>query len=136
VPGSYSIEGDILRLTFVGDTEMDEVEAVVDAALADPTLPPMPYVLTDMRGSTSVTKRTQDEMRRGADIFASRGERLENKHAVLATDPTRYGMMRMASAFAESAGLEVRVFTEEADALEWLRESEKSRHEGLETPGE
>ena len=119
LPGSYSFDGDVLCLKFVGETPLSEVEAVLEAALEDSACPARPNLMGDLRASTSIATRTSDEMRTSVLIFADRRERF-GKYAVVTTPGARFGMMRMTSVFAEAYGMETGVFTDEASALQWL----------------
>ena len=119
MPGSYFFDGDLLCLTFVGDTPVSEVEAVLDAALEDPACPVRPNLMSDLRRSTSIAGRTSDEIRVTVGMIAQRKERL-GRFALVTTPGARFAMMRMASAFAEASGMETGVFTDEASAVQWL----------------
>ena len=120
MPGRYFFESGLLRLTFEGETPLSAVEGLLDEALSDPACPPRPYILSDLRGSTSVSRLSGDEMKQAVDVFAARREQLGGKSAVVTQAGVQFGVMRMGSAYSEFADLELRVFESEATALEWL----------------
>ena len=120
MPGRYSFESRVLRLSFEGETSLVALEALLDRALSSPTCPPKPFVLSDLRRSTSVGRLPGSEMREAVRLFAERHERLGGKFAAVTQAGLQFGVMRMASAYSEAAGLELRVFETEEPALEWL----------------
>ncbi len=120
MPGRYFFESGLLRLTFEGETPLSAVEGLLDEALSDPACPPRPCILSDLRGSTSVSRLSGQEMRQAVDVFAARREQLGGKFAVVTQSGVQYGVMRMGSAYSELADLELRVFESEATALDWL----------------
>jgi len=120
MPGRYSFETGMLRLSFEGDTSLSALGALLDEALADPECPTTPGVLVDLRQSTSIGQRSGDEMRTGAGLFQERADRLSGRMSVITHAGVQYGVMRMAGAYADGMGVEVGVFETESAAVEWL----------------
>ena len=120
MPGRYSFQSRVLRLSFEGETSLDALEALLDHALSNPLCPPKPLILSDVRRSTSVRGLAGSGVRKGVRLFAERHERLGGKFAIVTQPGVQYGVMRMASVYSEDAGLELRVFETEEPALEWL----------------
>ena len=120
MPGRYYFESRVLRLSFEGETSLVALEALLDQALSSPICPPKPLVLSDLRRSTSIGRLAGSGVREAVRLFAERHERLAGKFAVVTQAGVQFGVMRMASAYSETAGLELRVFQTEEPALEWL----------------
>ena len=120
MPGRYSFESRVLRLSFEGETSVVALEALLDYALSSPECPPKPLILSDLRRSTSVERLRDWEVREGVGLFAERHERLGGKFAVVTQAGVQFGVMRMAGAYSDIAGLGLRVFETEEPALEWL----------------
>ena len=120
MPGRYFFESGLLRFVFEGETSLSAMEALLEEALSDPACPPRPFLLSDLRGSTSVSRLSNEEMREAVGVFAARREQLGEKCAVVAQAGVQYGVMRMGGAYSDFANLEMRVFESEAAALEWL----------------
>lgn len=120
MPGRYAFGPGLLRIWFEGETSLRAVAALLDAALSDPACPPRPVVLNDMRGSTSLGKRSGPEMREAVGLFEARRDLLGNRFAILTSSPLQFGMMRIAGAYSENVGFELEIFEHESPALEWL----------------
>lgn len=120
MPGTYRFDGDLLRLRFERRTSLAEVEETLEAALEDPACPACPKILSDLRQSESLVDRPSDEMRTAVAVFGRRASRVHRKCAVLTAGPAQYGMMRMAKAYAEGYELDLHIFGDEAEAVEWL----------------
>lgn len=121
MPGTYTFVDGVTRMTLVDNTSLPDLERLVDQVLADPRCPPVTSGLLDLRRSSSVSARSADEIATGVHIFGERGDRFR-KLAVVATYGDRFAVTRAAEQFAEGEGIEVRVFTGEAEATEWLHE--------------
>ena len=120
MPGQFSFEAQILRLSFRGETSLEALAELLDRALADPKCPPRPLVLSDLRGSTSIKRRPSDEMKTAVALFSERGAKLADRFAVVALGGVQYGVMRTASAYSEHEGMEVRIFEDDDAAKDWL----------------
>ena len=97
----------------------DEWFEVMAAAIADPRFGPGFDFLYDRRRVDHVPDAmyVRSWVFRHAEMMKPIGlPRL----AVVVTQPVVYGMIRMASVFAESAGAAVDAFWTEREALEWL----------------
>ncbi len=119
MPGRYTFDGALLRLTFEDETPLDDVRQLMDDALADPICSPRPNLLVDMRGSTSFAKLSAEGVRRGAAIFAERHEELGARFAVVTATPVQYGLMRMDEATADFGDLEIQIFGDIEEAMRW-----------------
>ena len=116
----YELTADLLRLIAEGDYEVDEVTGTFERALTDPKCPDPVSVLLDVRRSTSLEKRTPEEIARIVAPLQPHADRIGRRCAVLAASDVHYGLGRMGSVFAEEIGVEARIFREEEPALVWL----------------
>ncbi len=121
MPGRYYIESQVLRLAFDGDTPLQDIAKLLDTALDDPTCPSRPNLLSDLRQSTSVRVRSNEEMKEAVELFVRRGDKLGTRLAVLVQPGLQYGMMRMAEAYSNLKGMQLGVFEDEPAALQWVR---------------
>lgn len=120
MPIKYSFGPGLLRLSFEGENQIAVADAILDEALSDPSCPDRPVVLLDFRRSISVSGRSSGEVREGVSLFLSRREQFTNRFAIVTQSQLQFGLMRMASAYSDTPGTEVRVFQDEAPALVWL----------------
>ena len=118
MPGRYSFESRVLRLSFEGETSLVALEALLDRALSSPACPPKPLILSDLRRSTSIGRLGGSGVIDGVRLFAERHERLAGKFAAITQAGAPFGVMRMAGAYSNIAGLELRVFETEGSSLE------------------
>jgi len=123
MPGSYRFYGEILVMTFEGETSVAQVEELVTTALLDPMCPVRPNVLSDLRASTSIAARPWSELQAAVGIFGGRRSQLGARYALLTESGVQFGVMRMAEALAEYVGMETMVFTDEPSAIAWLGDS-------------
>jgi uncharacterized protein (DUF2384 family) len=102
-------------------------QAIIDSfekALADPAFPPEnTRLLLDVNRSESLADRPVDDLRRVADYFARKADRVGRRCAIVAESAVHFGLMRMAVAFAEMYDAQARVFKNEEEAVEWLNQS-------------
>jgi hypothetical protein len=110
-------------MDFVGLYSPEDVVEAFSRAFAEPDFPQRALFLMDMRFSDSVGSRPVPNIRELADrmapLAAERGERF----AVVVAEPVQFGVIRMASVFAESHGIEVRLFEDLPTATAWLGSS-------------
>lgn len=119
---SYEISGDLLYVTFEGSTETKEILDMLERAFADPALPHECRLLLDVSGSASLQERSSNNVHMLTMYVGRWVERLHGRMAVLAEGPVQYGMVRMASGYATSSGLDIQVFKTREEALAWLTE--------------
>ena len=120
MPVRYEFEGQLFRMSFEGSYSTDEVLEAYTAALADPAFPSDARFLMDVTRSTSLAKRTSEDIQRVADFLGPQAGRIGSRCAIYAAEPIHFGLMRMAQVFGETHGVETAVFYEVAPALEWL----------------
>lgn len=102
-----------------------EFQEALDRLAKDPLLAKGARVLVDQQLVTTVPDA--EYVRRGIDNLAHRWPTLRGaRWASLTTNPVTYGMGRMAEALAQRRGVEFRVFTTEAEAMEWLLASDRT----------
>lgn len=117
---TYSIIGRLFRVDFVGRYSPEEVLETFDAAFANPAFPQEALFLMDLRHSDSVGDRSVAAIRELVDRLGARAAGWSERFAIVVSEPVQFGVMRMASVFAESHGIEVQIFEELREALSWL----------------
>lgn len=120
MPAEYSFAEPIITVRLAGSYSTQELKATILRSLGDPSCPDDPRLLFDQRETTSLRERTVEDVRYMADFLAREGGAFGNRLAMVTSDALGFGMMRMASVFAESGGLTARVFTDVAEAESWL----------------
>lgn len=116
----YSLEGNLLRMSFEDHYTPEDVKRVFGDAIEDPALPADARLLMDVTRSSSLASRPAHEIRGVADFLGPRAGRVGSRCAIYASLPVHFGLMRMAQAFGETHGVETAVFSDEKRALEWL----------------
>ena len=117
---SYKIEGNLLYFYFEGATDTPEILEAFESAFRDPALGKECLLLVDVSGSTSLQDRSSASIRMLAENIARWADRVSGKLAVVVGKPVQYGIMRMASVYASSFGLDIRPFETKEEALRWL----------------
>lgn len=116
----YKIEGTLVDVTFEGTTETKEILETFERALTDPNLQNGSLLLVDVSGSTSLQERSSASIRMLAESVARWSDKVSGKLAVVVGKPVQYGIIRMASVYAASFGLDLRPFETREEALSWL----------------
>ena len=121
MPVSYSFNGNILRMEFEGLYPSSAIIEAFEEALADPAFPPQnARLLLNVNRSESLADRSVEDLRRVAECFAQRADRVGRRCAIVAESAVHFGLMRMAVVFAEMYDAEARVFKKEDEAILWL----------------
>ena len=120
MPASYRFEGRLLRVTFWDDTPREETLETMDRMFADDSYPDNARFLLDLTSSTSLEKRSSDDIRALVEYVSQFKERYGSQMAVVVERPVQYGLVRMAGAFGETTGIQMRVFQSIEEALDWL----------------
>lgn len=120
---TYTFQGSIVRMDFVGVYSSQDIIDTFDKALADPDFPGNARLLLDVTCSESLAERSVDDLRRVAEYYGQRAERAGRRCAILAQSDVHFGLMRMAVVFTEAYDAEVRVFKVEDEAVQWLNRS-------------
>ena len=122
MPQSYEIdvERGLLRVRIEGNPSYPEMLDGFAAYSQDPDFRPGMAILVDDRGRTE--SPTSEEIRRLAQDTKVKGaEALKGSRcAILVGNETQFGMSRMYELTGAGGPIEVRVFMEEAAALDWL----------------
>jgi hypothetical protein len=123
MPVSYSFDGNILRMDFVGTYSPDAIFEALERALADPYYPSQkPDFLLDVTRSESLIDRSADDLRMVVEHVARKTDLFGRRCAMVAETAVHYGLMRMAAAFAEMCDARARVFKTREEALRWLNQ--------------
>jgi hypothetical protein len=120
MPVSYSFAGRLFRLDLVGSYSIDEIEESFDRALADEAFPEDAVFLADVRRSGALATRDAHDINTVADRLGPRLERSVSRCAMVAEEPVHFGLMRMATVFLETHGVQAMVFDDLFAAVEWL----------------
>lgn len=119
---AFDLSGRVLRFTTTGDVEYADGAAVLRAGfVAAAAAGGRWHLLFDIRASEE--NRSGDEMRAVAALVAARRDVLTGRCVLVADDPLRYGLARMAAVYYDSLGFESMVCRSLADAEAWLDES-------------
>jgi hypothetical protein len=116
----WTIRESTLSLLLQGTYAFEEVTAAMQSALSDPRFAPGSTLLIDERASAS--NPSAAEKRARVAWISSLRPRIAPRVALVAgTEPLRFGIARMASAFFEMEGVQAAVFTDLPSAQKWLR---------------
>jgi hypothetical protein len=134
-PMSFAVEvvqeDRLVRAKLYGESDVDEVRATVAEIKSRVGSSPVEGVLIDVRDVHYAP--TPDEAQNlGADFFSFLGRR---RLAIVTRSLVHYKMARTISLQAVPRGMQVGVFQDEHDALDWLHSPDTS-HERYELPGD
>jgi hypothetical protein len=97
-----------------------EFEAVMREILADPNFRRGDGVICDRRG---VTAPTPEVIRSAVQFVSAHPDLATSRWALIVSDVTSYGMMRMAQILASETSVDVAIFHEREPAEQWLRDA-------------
>ena len=129
MPITYSITGRIFRVDFVGICTSEDVREAFSEAFANPDFPEEALFLVDVRYSDTARGRPIAEVRELTESIGALAAGRSKRFAVVG-EPGQFGVIRMASVFAASHGIEVRLFEDLLEALTWLDETRSARSPG------
>ena len=112
-------KNDLATVTVTGSVDVEQVNRQILGFLGDK---PTHRVLWDVRNG-SLEKLTAEDMRRIiAEGAPHAAKRCGGRTAILCSKPVDFGLARMFETFASLYHLpfEIHVFTESAEAMEWL----------------
>lgn len=121
---SYRIDtaNGIVYLTWAATNEFTDWVTLINDAMADPAFEIGFNFLSDRRAEAASEPPSTEDIKRFASFLAKDAARFGHcKIATVVSDPTTYGMVRMASVLAEQTCVELAVFTDYELALNWLR---------------
>src|SRR5262245_958346 len=120
MPVLHAWEGALLRMSFVGTYEPDDIIRQFETALAEAPPSERIELLVDTTRSEVLGTRSPNQIRHVAQALAPYAERIGGRVAVVATEDIHFGLSRMGSVYSESVGVEAEVFRTEEEALAWL----------------
>jgi len=120
MPVVHAWEGTLLRMSFVGTYEPDDIIRQLEEALAEAPPSEKIALLVDTTRSEVLGTRSPSQIRHVAQALAPYAERIGGRCALVATEDIHFGMSRMGSVYSESVGVETEVFRTEDEALAWL----------------
>jgi len=108
------------ELVFQGEVSLAQMEHAFDAVATGPDFPTGRGMLVDVTGIEDA--RSADEIRELATFLGGKTDSLGDHIGLVvsSSNPAQYGTARMLSAYAESEGMTVGVFTSLKKASEWL----------------
>ncbi|HET9532466.1 MAG TPA: hypothetical protein VFQ92_19060 [Blastocatellia bacterium] len=118
MPLRYGFEDNLLHITGEDMFTFEELEQLFSAALADPRFVKGMRMLIDARDLRSNPKL--EELRKRAELFASLKEHFTPGYALVVTDTLYYGLGRMFQVFAQTEGVEVKIFNDIDEARRYL----------------
>jgi len=121
MPVRYTIDGDVLRLDFVGQYEPEEITARFLEAVANPACPDPVHLLVDVSASEVITSRTEYQIRQVAMALRPHADRVGHRCAVVAGTEAQFGIGLRGSVYSQGIGVEARVFRNVEAAVAWLR---------------
>jgi hypothetical protein len=118
---SYQIDvaAGVVELRDVPIEDADQVRQLFERILADPSYRPG-YGF--FRNRASIPPLSTPSIRTVAEALAGVPALRGTRWAIVATDPANFGTMRMLEVFTGEHGMELKVFTEEKEARQWLAE--------------
>ena len=119
MPVIHAWEGTLLRMSFVGVYEPEDIIRQFETALAE-ALSEKIALLVDTTRSEVLGTRSPNQIRLVAQALAPYAERIGGRCAIVATEDIHFGMSRMGSVYSESVGVETEVFRTEEEALAWI----------------
>lgn len=116
----YEIENGVLILR-LAEEGFSHLRVALRAATEDPAARPAMPLLLDLRGEPRNVR--YEDVRWRTEILAEMREQFGPRWAFLTDlDPARRGIARMFRVFSEVEGLDVGLFTDQDEAVRWLRE--------------
>jgi hypothetical protein len=112
-----------VHVTMSEEVTYEDVTAYLQDLLGDPRWRPGMNLLADVT-AVDVAGLTSNDIMRFAELYAEHGTQIgPGRHALVASDPVRFGLSRMWGTYAESSGVEFTsaVFDSVERAREWLR---------------
>jgi hypothetical protein len=127
MPVSWEIRGLRLRLTLQGEHTTDELERVATEILASPILRPGMSVIVDVSSSESnaSAEEIRDRTARLAPYY-TRGAFSGRCAIVTGPDTHRHGTNKALARLGASAGIEIGVFHDMDEALQWLAPKDRA----------
>ena len=120
MPVVHAWQGTLLRMSFVGTYEPDDIIRQLEEALTE--APPLEKIalLVDTTRSEVLGTRSPSQIRHVAQALAPYAERIGGRCAIVAREDIHFGLSRMGSVYSESVGVETEVFRTDDEALAWL----------------
>jgi hypothetical protein len=115
--------------TFFGDASVTDAQAIIAELYRDPRHSPSMGRVYDCRAVTRMP--TVLELRAVAELFRRNVDpTLRVRRAIVVTPGAYYGLGRMLQALLDLAGLEVHLFTELEEAVDWVATQPSSERRG------
>ena len=124
MPVIHAWEGTLLRISFVGAYEPDDIIRQFMAAMSDPACPNPARLLVDVTRSEILATAPVVEIRRVAEYLGPFAARIGGRCAVVAASDVHFGLSRLGSVYSEGVGVEVQVFRDLEGGIAWLSDAE------------
>ncbi len=121
MPVTWEYLGSVLVLTLEGDYDFNAPVRAFAEALEDPRFRPGTALLIDARLS-QVSRTSEDFRTRSVWMASLQARGLASRCAlVISGEAHQVGMAHMAATHLELRGMELQIFTDREEALQWLR---------------
>lgn len=120
MPVTWTLDGDLLRMSLEGHYQPTDIIDAFVSALADGRCPPEVSLLVDTTRSQSLDTRSPAQIRRVAEYLGPYRNRIRGRCAVVVHTDLHFGLSRMGSAYSDTVGVDARVFRSTAEAMDWL----------------
>jgi hypothetical protein len=120
-------EAGLVRTTFRGQVDIEEVVRALEDVLHRPDFRPGLNGIVDLREG-DIDTQARDVKRLATMMERYRAQIGKSRTAIVVARDVTYGMARMYQAYAESTSIETMVFRSLDDAHRWLAESAPMSH--------
>jgi hypothetical protein len=124
MPVSWELRGRILIVTVIEDWSGGGPASAIEAAMADERFQPGTSLVMDVRRSR-MNPSESEVMARSQWLASLRSKGLSGRLAiVVGPQAYQFGVARMAQAYMEVSEMDVKIFRELEDALQWFSAEE------------
>ena len=120
MPVEFEFTDRIVVLRMVDVYEQEDIKKALLQGLADPGVSGAIGLLFDVSQSTSLRKRSADDLVAMAYFISAHAASFAKRVALVGFDDFPFGMMRMGQVTLRREGLTAEVFREESNARQWL----------------
>jgi hypothetical protein len=124
VPVTYSFLGNAVWLKFSGDDLSAEFSEGVYQAIADERFVAGMHLVFDLRDYTRIP--SAEDLQTRAKFLRGMRDKISSTVVILVSSDYRFGLARRFEAYAEQNGIEVEIFREKDQVIEWLKEHQKN----------
>jgi hypothetical protein len=123
MPITYSFLDNAVWLKASGEVLPAEFSEAINQAIADARFVLRMILVLDLRGYTRISSAKDIQAR--ARFLGALRDKISTMVLILVSSDYRLGLVRRFESYAEQNGIEVQIFREEAQVIEWLKERQK-----------